>query len=511
LSTVTRSTPVGLISENNHPAGSPLWWVVELERELQLRSTLICLFEDYYEGRHKLSFATSKYREQFGMMLAAVSDNWLPLIINAWVERLKPQGFSFGEENQEGDKDAWRIWQANFLDADCKLGFREAGKHGESYLLIWPDEHPTGTFGKLFARRSDKAPPRITLEHPSQVVVRRAAGDRRRRAAALKKWREDDGTQMATLYLPDTIHRFQRNSAGSWVPRSGVEGESRHGLGVVPVVPLVNDPHMLPCRPPMALCVPPHGVDPTAFIGFGRSDLADFITSVDQINKLICDMMIASEFAGFRQRWATGLEVPTDEETGEPVQQFEAAVDRIWATASDGAKFGDFEATELKNYGDAIEGRIRSLGARSRTPVHYMLGAMINASGDSLKSAETTLSSKVKGKQDDSFGEGLEDGMRVAFGWMDDPRAAAVSAEVHWAPSESRSESEFVDSLVKRLSLGVPKEQLWADYGYSPQQITQFKTMLQDEAKRLGVFSIGGPDIPPENPPPPVPVPADAG
>ena len=50
------------------------------------------------------------------------------------------------------------------------------------------------------------------------MIVARAAGNRRRRAAALKEWAEDDGTVMATLFLPDTVTRWQRAPSGAWEP-----------------------------------------------------------------------------------------------------------------------------------------------------------------------------------------------------------------------------------------------------------------------------------------------------
>lgn len=486
--------------------GSPEWWLYDLEAELDRRYPLVSLYEDYYQGRHKLTFATPQYREAFGQMLTAVADNWIPMIIDAWVERLRPQGFIFpnGEEGGErsGDEDAWRMWQASGLDAHVPLGFTEAGKHGESYLLVWPDDRPSpkGVFGRFFSRGTRESLPRITLEHPSQVVVRRAAGDRTRRAAALKRWMEDDGSYRATLYLPDKTYRFERNSdKREWSPRIDVEAESPNRIGVVPVIPLVNDPQMLPAPPPTALSVLPHGVPTNATVGLGRSDQADIITTVDQINKLICDMLIASEFAGFRQRWMTGIETPIDPTTGEPVEAWRTSVSRILETPNENAKFGEFGATDLSNYWKAIESRIKSLAARTRTPPHYILGEIVQASGDALKAAETGLASKATGKQG-GYGESLEEAIRVGFAWMGDPRAGIQDAEVVWGPAESRSESEYVDSLVKKLSLGVPKEQLWKDAGYSPQQIGQFKAMLLEEAATFGVFDLGAPPEPDPEP-----------
>lgn len=480
------------------PAGSPEWWVRRLENELDSRMRLIQIYEDYYEGRHKLNFATAKFREAFAGQIAAVSDNWMPLVIRASVERLRVQGFRLGEPGDlRGDDDAWRIWQENQLDADSGLAFTEAAKIGEAALMVWqaPQDRP-GVFGRLFQRRGGPQA-EITVEHPAQIVVARKPGNRRKRAAALKKWREDDGRVCATLYLPDWVYRYERDAAGGkWRARENAVFATRNPLGVVPVVPVVNDPHMLPCFPPRAMLDSPHYAPPVA-IGLGWSDLAPVISTQDRINKYLCDAMVAAEFHGYPQRYATGLEVPVDDE-GNPVEPVVAA-SRMLITADPDVKFGQFA---LGDIGQLLQGATQateSLAARTRTPPHYLLGQIVNVSGDTLKAAETGLVSKVKDKQR-SYGESIEEAMRLAFAIEGDKaKAGAAMAEVDWVPPESRSESEHVDSLVKKLSIGVPVQQLWSDAGYSPQQIAQFRAMLQEQALDQGIFDVQG--LPPEPPP----------
>jgi hypothetical protein len=468
----------------------PRWWVYMLEHELTLRYPLVRIVEDYYEGRHRLNFATSKFREVFGEMLAAVSDNWMPLIVKASAERLRVQGFHVPEApssrlggflrrrlggTQTGDQHAWEIWQRNGLDVGAPMGFTEAIKHGEAYLMAWWDEE-------------DDQYARITVEHPSQVVVARANGDWRRRSAALKKWQEDDGSLRATLYLPDEIRRYRRDEgAQTWEPLSDGQAVVANPLGVVPVIPIVNDPHMLPVRPPRGLMStgPDNGtiVSDYAHVGLGRSDIVDAISTQDSINKLVCDMLVASEVGAFRQRWATGLEVPVGED-GKPKEPFESAINRLWISPDDQTKFGEFAATELSNFVTAIENRVSSLASRTRTPAHYLLAQSGSfPSGESLKASETGLVAKVKDKQG-SFSESLEEALRLAFRIEgQDARAAAAQAmQTSWETAESRSESEYVDSLVKKLALGVPPQQLWQDAGYSPQEIERFRELLVEYA-----------------------------
>ncbi len=439
-------------------------------------------------------------------MLAAVSDNWMPLVVRAATERMHVQGFRFDQDQQPragglrrllrgaapastGDRDAWTIWQRNGLDVESGLAFQEAAKHGESYLLVWFDDE-------------DDTKARITVEHPAQVVVRRAAGDRRRRTSALKKWQEDDGSYRATLWTPKTIYRYQRQDGKPWTLLVD-NGTFTNTLGVVPVIPIVNDPQMRPSRV---------GARDGPFVGLGRSDLIDVIPTQDSINKLVCDMLVASEVSAFRQRWATGLEIPEDE-NGNAIEPFNAAVDRLFVSEDEKTRFGDFNATDLRNFVVGIENRLQSLSSRSRTPPHYLnaLGGTL-PSGEALKSAETGLVSKTHDKMR-AADDPIEEAIRLALRIEENAAAEIVDAEVIWSNAESRSESEWVDSLVKKLAFGVPVQQLWEDAGYSPQQINRFAAMIEEYAQMAQTIptpaGAGSQGVPNEPAPPattPVPI-----
>ena len=471
---------------------TPGSWLKLLEDRLEKRKREIQVYQDYYDGKHRLAFATAKFKEAFGSLFAAFADNWCELVVSASVERLKVEGFRFGRE-RSADDDAWAIWQENGLDAESDSAHTEAVKCGEAYWLV----APPGPGGEV---------PRITAEHPSQVIVATAAGDRRQRLAALKKWVEPDGYVMATVYLPEAIHKFRsqrpikQHSFGTrinWERRPDDPG-GENPLGVVPVVPLRNKPTML---------------------GGGQSDLKKVVSLQDAVNKLVSDMLVASEYAAYRQRWAAGLEVPTDPETGQPLKsaQLEASLSKLMTSADPETKFGEFAASDLGNYVKAVEMVIQHLSAQTRTPLHYFMGEIVNASGDALKMAETGLVSNVRGKQP-HLGEGHEDTMRLAFLAIgDEQRAAATDAETIWRDPESRSFGELIDGLVKLGTIGVPTEVLWERAGFSPQEINRMKTMqLVDQVfapppSTAPVPAPGSPTPPPGSaptaPPPPVPAP----
>jgi hypothetical protein len=434
----------------------PLAWLERLNNRIDTRWTRPLLgmgaYDAYFEGDHRLAFATAKYREAFGNLFASPVDNWMPLVIDSRVERLEVQGFRFGEE-ADHDDDAWGLWQASGMDAQSDMVHEESVKLGEAYWLIEPP-----------APGSDD-PPRITAEHPSQTIVACDPGDPNARLAALKKWLDDDGYLYATLYLPDAIYKYRSREKPKdgyrveWVPRRNDEGGS-NPLGEVPVIPVRNRPRMS---------------------GPGRSDLQGLLTLQDALNKLLSDMLIGSEYQAFPQRVVMGVQVPRDPTTGQPIRaaEMQASQSRLWTFESPDAKVSEFNAADLDNYVKSREHIVKHITAQSRTPPHYIAGQIVNVSSDALKAAETGLVAVVRRKFR-PFGEAHEDAMRLAFKAVgDEGRANETRAETIWKDPESRSFAELIDGLVKLATIGVPQEVLWERAGFSPTEIGRMRGMAQ--------------------------------
>jgi hypothetical protein len=471
------------------PSRTPAAWLSYLEKKLAAQQREIQIYEDYYDGRHRLAFATLKFRQSFGYLFRALADNWCEIVVDAPVERLFVEGFRFGKD-KPANNDARDIWQANGLDSESVMAHTEAVKGGRSYVLVGDDEYGTGY-------------PSITVEHASQVVVEHAPGNRRIRLAALKKWRDDPGFEYATLYLPERIYKWvtkeptryaPSDGAGkNWVPRAGEESWRNPTAPLVPMVPLYNNPTML---------------------GDGRSDLMPAIPLQDAINKELADMLVASEFAAFQQRVITGLEVESDKDpaTGEDVpnrsMEQKAAVNRIWALENADAKVFSLPASDLGNYTKAIELLLQHLAAQTRTPPHYLLGQMVNVSGDALKAAETGLVAKVKRKQID-FSDSWEEAIRLALELHGGEQPEKpMNAETIWRDPEYRSEAEQVDAAVKLRTLGVPLEALWERIGASPQQIQDWAKKLDLPERQASIDAAGVVAAARSTAPPGLPVPA---
>jgi hypothetical protein len=434
------------------------WWLDRLGSRLDQRAAEIRKFRLYYSGQQPLALASAKFREAFGQTYGRFADNFVALVVQAVEERLTVQGFRW--DNDAGANKAWGMWQANQMDAQSQKAHRDALITGYSPVIVGPN--PNG--GKW---------PVIRVQKPEEVIV--AHGDDPLvREVALKRWKTEDDRLLATLYYPDRLEKYQQTRTlryanqygrsydlGGWEQRI-VPGEPwplPHDLAAVPVVTLVNDPDLDNC---------------------GTSEIASVVPLQDALNKLLVDMLVASEFAAFRQRWVTGMEIPLDPETQKPVEVFKASVQRVWQARDKEVKFGDFEQSDLAPYVSAIETVIQHMATTTRTPAHYLLGQSGTfPSGESLKATETGLTAKAKRDQRD-WGEPWEEIERLGFRAMGDAkRAAYEEAETIWKDPEYRSEAEHVDALLKLKALGVPDEQLWSDAGYTPQQIKRFVALRQ--------------------------------
>ena len=450
--------------------GTSAWWLDRLGKKLDGRQAELKRLDDYYRGVQGLRFASTKFREAFGKTFEHYAENYCGLVVDAVEERLNVTGFRMGSEPsaEQADADAWRIWQDNELDAWSQIAHVESLVKGVCYVMVSPFE------AERIAGRS----PQVTIEDPLETIVEYAPGTRRR-LVGMKRWRDDvSGFEFATLYFPDRIEKWRSekttvtlwaNQHGRafaerivWVERA-VDGEPwplPHDLGVVPLVPLINRPRLT---------------------GEGESEIASVKPLQDAINKLAIDMLVAAEYGAFKQRWATGIEIPKDPVTGADLEPWKPGQDHFMSTAAPDAKFGQLEQTDLEPYVKAMDQKVQAIASSTRTPYHYFLrqGGQ-PPSGESLKSSETGLVAKAKRKHR-HFGEGWEEVVRLAFRALGDARADILDSETIWANPESLTEAEHFDALVKLRSIEVPVEQLWEDAGYTPTQVARFKDMRAAE------------------------------
>lgn len=447
---------------------SPGWWLARLGAELLWeRDDHIAydyrghpeeipgldLLRAYAEGRSPIPHVPGVDPNEAHEWMKDARTNWAALVIDSPGERLGVDGFRFGDKS-EADDDANAIWQENGMDAESDLVHYGALSQRRSFVLVEEDE---------------KGRPRLLHKSARQVAVARDPHDPRKIAAGLFLRRDDwTGGSQATLWTPDgNWYGFSSKYEDVVFPRHGArldawdallmpngdEASGPNTLGEVPLIPFVNRRNRRP-------------------EGFAEHE--DVLRIQNRIMISLISLVAAMRYGAFRQRWASGLEVDEDPMTGKAISPFKLDIKTMWTVADPEAKFGDFQATDLRPYIAAVESAVQDLAAISKTPPHYLLGQVVNVSGDALKAAETGLASKVKAKKRE-FGESWERVMRLAFRVLGDARADEMQAETIWADSESRTVSELADAAVKKASAGVPWRQRMEDMGYTPQQIARME------------------------------------
>lgn len=444
------------------PKLTPGAWLEFLCGKLDHQVEMIQQYTDYYNGEHKLSFATAKFREAFSRYFPPMSNNWMKLVCEAPISRLVVTGFRMNPDtakadwNQESDDEAWAIWQANSMDAISRQVMLEAVKSSIAHVMISPPSEDN--YNK----------PLLTAELPSQVYVYCSPQNKRRRLAAIKRWVDEiDGLAYANLYFPNEIRKYvstakyKEGMKIQWTNRSDDPG-GPNPIGVVPIVPVENIPDIA-CG--------------------GRSDLEAAIPLQDAVNKLCLDMQVSSEYHAFPQRWATGWE-SAKKPDGTPIKDREAEVavgqSRLVRAESPETKFGQWAPGEVDNYIKPIELYIEHLAAITQTPTYYLKGKMANMSADALHAADAGLVDRCNAKIVGGFSDAWEEVIRTAFLAADDQvRGKAFNAEAIWADPETKSLAQVTDAAVKwRTSLSLPLEMCWQLLGLSPQEIAMCKEMM---------------------------------
>ena len=56
---------------------------------LHVRAPDYALYRAYYDGQHRLAFATDKFRDAFGTILRSFADNLCPTVVDAVADRLE--------------------------------------------------------------------------------------------------------------------------------------------------------------------------------------------------------------------------------------------------------------------------------------------------------------------------------------------------------------------------------------------------------------------------------------
>lgn len=388
-------------------------------------------FTRYYDGEHDKPQFSPQVERAFGTLWDASTVNNMQLAADVPAQRLIVNGYRQSQDDSV-DSPPWLQWQASGMDQRQHNLHRSVMQYGYAYCSVLP-------------AIGGPSPVRIRPLGPRDVYCSYADAD--------DDWPEfayrahvcpSGGPCTVTVWDSDASYPLQRTANGAYiqtgapVPNAG---------GVVPFVRFQNvhnlDSHRLP-----------------------RGRIEPLIPLQDQLNRITFIINLIGERSSFTIKWMTGVEIPSDPVTGEPMSPWKNLPGEIMAIAGgmEGktpgvGQFTPDNPSALIDYRDKIR---RDLFSVAQLPPQYGGGQMVNISAEALAAADATLDQMldpIKG----SLGESHEQTLRFAAYLAGDTDSAAdYTAQVWWQDSSPRSLAQTVDAAGKAVQmLGVPQEAAW--------------------------------------------------
>ena len=428
-------------------------------KELASRQDRYRKFDDYYRGKHNLAFVTERFQNAFGHLFRKFALNLMPTVVDAPKNKLRVTGFAV-EEGSDLATEAWKIWQTNRMQQQAGSVHLEALKTGDAYVIVWPDSNGVA---RIHPQKSRLCTVTYDEEEPGKIV------------SAAKVWLTAGKKVRLTLYYPDRIEKYITRGAHTNGLPDGAKAFDQFLVDGEPW-PLPNPYGVVPVF---------HFANKAAIGEFGDSELCDVTPIQDGLNKTVLDLMVAAEFFSFPQRYAIGLEVDNDPVTGKPITPW-TGVERWLTVGSPDAKFGQFESGDLEQFLKVKAEFAADVARISGTPLHYlMLDKGDFPSGEAMNRAEARLLAKVEDRQI-SFGGEWESLLALAL-QIDGHGDERTRLFVQWADAATVSDSEKLDTLLKKKDLGVSERQLLIEAGYGEKDIERM--LAENAALRREAFN----------------------
>lgn len=448
-------------------------WQTEEERTRQKNVVLV---RDYYDGEQHVKL-TQRQKEYLGFVKGGrFAINYCATVVNAVWERLIVAALA--SKDEAFSKAAWEWWQRNRMDEKQDGVHRGAVRDGEYFVIVDLDNelqprftpHPRYTdpiaggtgFGCKAHYPDDLTS--LPMEYASKRWTQTLTEDGKRQTR-----------QRLTLYYPDRIEKYRqaaRSGESGWVEHK--EDEADKGQWPLPWVDAAGKPLGIPVI---------HFRNPDT-----KSEIWDAVPIQDSINKTALDILAAADAAGFPMYVAEGFSPttdgkPPDEDGGNYLKLTPGCIIEL----SKDDKLHLLEGTDLSPLVNALDSWITKLAQVTDTPANrFQITRQIAAEG-TLKQQEAVLLSKVRVRQV-RFGNSWEDAMHMARRLVNTLASAGLNEdamlEVEWVPAAIRDEKEHIEMLgLKRDKLNIPLEFLWAEDGYSREEIDKMKNTEEYQAR----------------------------
>lgn len=430
--------------------GTPDWWLDRLHRKLRARIPQIREWNKWYTGDHPAPEGYEDAEALFQRLLDTVGLNMCAVVSDAPLPRMKIVGF---KTNGKANDDIWDAWQRNNFDRGSRLVRQDKHALSESYVMVDPNG----------------GDPVMTPEHPEQCLVEYAPGSSRERLAGIKVWLDDTtaagplikafldlGKQGVYTYAaPTRIYSDGRSTLAmrpAWELQE--EGTGANPLDDVSLIPFPNRARMLD--------------DPLP--EFHRA-----LPAQKRINKTLLDRMAMQDQGAFKAMWATGIKIPRDPVTGQPVEGFVKAINRVFINENPDGKYGQLQAEDIKQMLEAVRDDVIDCAIAVPTSADSTMGKLVNVAADGLKLAQSSEVGRTRDRmaeEDDSW----EDVNRLVLkaAGKSVPNVGRMTTE--WRNPEFVTDTEQANAATVAIKAGMPEEVAWERYfNASPDDVKDWR------------------------------------
>lgn len=392
----------------------------------------------YADGNQPLRYSTERLKEAFRDLTTHFSQNWVSVVLNSVLDRMKFLGWSV--DDTSGNDYFDEIFETEQLAIEGYDAHKAVLTTGEAFIIAWKEDEGVEVY----------------YNDPRMCHVFYEADNPKEKSFAAKWYVDSDTRYHMTLYYKDHLEYYQ-------------------------TAPTKNTPASANAFMPSEVSVAPnpYGIIPVFHFVINRhsniSELTNIVSLQDAVNKLFSDMMVSAEFGAFKQRYII---------SNADIKTLRNAPNEIWQLPSgdgigQGTQVGEFGGTPLDNYLNGIDKLANSIAIISRTPKHYFYASGSNVSGEALIAMEAPLIAKVEQYEEIFSVTWKELGSFLAL--LNGMAIPAQDIEAVWTPAQSVQPKTEAEILKVLKETGIPLDIALRWAGKSEAEIKEIQDILKKE------------------------------
>lgn len=415
-----------------------------LRGELETERQDLDILRRYATGQQELPMVVPTDAPAEVRELARIARiNLIAIVINSLVESLYVDNIRMSQKpgaatppDPEALAPIWAAWQANKMDRDQAGLYRAIFQYGYGFMVATPgDTDPL--LRPMSPRRMHAAYDPDEPDFPELAIEWRKGRSNSYRLYA----RDAEDVAVYTLGWDPKDKRF------------GLLDTAVINLGYVPIVRYVPSADLDVDDEPIP--VTGRGGRNETIAVMTAGEVAPLMTLQDQTDVSSFALKSAEWYSAFRQRWIKGW---TPENRS---QKMATGASQLWTfeDAPDDIELGEFAETSLDGFLRSREAVLKYAATLSQTPVHELIGELVNLSAEALAAAEAGRDRKIELAKT-SLGESHEQLAQV----IGDMTGTEVpdDIEVVWRDTSARAFGAIIDGLGKVAQmLNVPPQELW--------------------------------------------------